>query len=578
MMDGQSLLENLGTIADAPGGVDRLRDLVRSLAVRGRLVPQDQNGDTAPELLQRIDEHRNELTSTGAIPKRRALEPSEASESLWKLPKGWQWASLDDLAAYIQRGKGPAYVETSNLAVVSQKCVQWSGFDISKVRFADEDSIASYGEERFLRAGDLLWNSTGTGTVGRVTVFPPDCELNSVVADSHVTVIRLLECDPMYLLCWLSSREVQDTIDDQTTGTTKQKELNLETVRRYPVPLPPLEEQKRIVAKVDELMSLCDELEKADKHKSDASKSARVSALGSLGRTANQGELSAAWNRIASNWNSLFTASDCVVEIQNMALDLALRGLLSRQDPNDESASALAKRIIEGRSQQLKPIRSGTSARMGSSSDGAGVPLPDGWEYVQLGEVVEIVRGITFPGSVKSREPGPGRVACLRTSNVQLEIDWSDLLYVPEEYVTKAEQMIRTDDIVMSMANSRALVGKVALNRMAPVPAAFGGFVAAIRPIEILSEYLLAVLRLPRTKERLIDSSTQTTNIANISLGRLRPLQIPLAPLAEQARIVAELERVAARCRDLEQALKASEESSRMLARGMIGLLPSSLR
>jgi type I restriction enzyme S subunit len=144
---------------------------------------------------------------------------------------------------------------------VSQKCVQWNGFDISKARFVDEQSLNSYGEERILRDGDILWNSTGTGTVGRTAIYFNSNLFEKVVADSHVTVLRAPDMNPQFLWSWTASPAVQSMITDLTSGTTNQQELNLSSIKSLLVPVPPLPEQNRIVTKVGELMAICDQLE-----------------------------------------------------------------------------------------------------------------------------------------------------------------------------------------------------------------------------------------------------------------------------------------------------------------------------
>ena len=262
-MDAQTFLGNLGTIAQTPDGINQLRQLVLNLAVRGRLVEQEPGVEGADQLLDRVSTEQKRLIDNKLVPRPQKLPPELASPVVqFELPPGWNWTRFEELTSYQQRGKSPKYVNHSSVPVISQKCVQWQGFDISKARFVDESSLDTYGAERFLREGDLLWNSTGTGTVGRVAVLPELSEYERVVADSHVTVIRLIEVIPRLVWIWLASPEIQNRIDDElTSGTTKQRELNLSTVRVLPIPVPPLSEQHRIVAKVDELMALCDELE-----------------------------------------------------------------------------------------------------------------------------------------------------------------------------------------------------------------------------------------------------------------------------------------------------------------------------
>jgi type I restriction enzyme S subunit len=153
-----------------------------------------------------------------------------------------------------------------------------------------------------------------------------------------------------------------------------------------------------------------------------------------------------------------------VKKLRELILELAVRGKLVPQDASDEPASELLKRIEaekaklikEGKIKAQKPL-----AVIGD--DEKPFELPSGWAYSHLGDVVEIIRGITFPGSEKTKIPEVGRVACLRTTNVQDKIEWSDLLYIREEFVSREDQILMPQDIVMSMANSRELVGKVAL-------------------------------------------------------------------------------------------------------------------
>lgn len=173
-------------------------------------------------------------------------------EEPYKLPSNWVWTRLEDICNYIQRGKSPKYVDLSPIFVISQKCVQWNGFDLTKARYTSEET--KYTEERFLLPNDILWNSTGTGTVGRLCILKDDVANQKMVADSHVTVVRtskslLPQCIHKYLI----SNNVQSNLDSMTTGSTNQKELNLTSVKNLIIPLPPLEEQKEIVRVLDKV-------------------------------------------------------------------------------------------------------------------------------------------------------------------------------------------------------------------------------------------------------------------------------------------------------------------------------------
>lgn len=174
--------------------------------------------------------------------------------------------------------------------------------------------------------------------------------------------------------------------------------------------------------------------------------------------------------------------------------------------------------------------------------------LPKNWEYGKLSQAAHVVRGITFPAGEKRNDLAQGYVCCLRTTNVQQTLEWDDVYYVPTSYVKRDEQLVREGDVLMSMANSYELVGKVARAVNVPQPAAFGAFLAAVRPTHAIDGgYLYHFLRSSDAQSKLREGSSQTTNIANISAGRLSELPVPLAPWNEQKRIADKLDIVLTR-------------------------------
>ncbi|MFZ9751970.1 MAG: restriction endonuclease subunit S [Cyanobium sp.] len=172
-----------------------------------------------------------------------------------------------------------------------------------------------------------------------------------------------------------------------------------------------------------------------------------------------------------------------------------------------------------------------------------GRELPVGWAACDLGEVCEIIRGITFPASAKEHCKTEDNVCCLRTSNIQRELDWKSVYFVSKAFVNKPSQLVRLGDVLMSMANSYELVGKVSVARQLPCETAFGAFLAALRPTQALTDqFLFHFLRSESVQSQIREGSSQTTNIANVSAARLREIVIPLAPLNEQRRIAAKLD------------------------------------
>lgn len=261
-----------------------------------------------------------------------------------------------------------------------------------------------------------------------------------------------------------------------------------------------------------------------------------------------------------------FTAPDGMARLRQLILTLAMHGKLVPQLASEAPASTLLKQIAAEKSAQAEKLHVSGEISPISNSEKP-YTIPGSWEWVRLGEITNIIRGITFPASEKTKEPAPSRIACLRTANVQKEIEWQDLLYIDREFMSKSSQLIRRDDIVMSMANSRELVGKVAIVKDMPVDeATFGGFLGVLRTHKVMPLYVLHLLNTKYARGTLVDAASQTTNIANISLGKLNPFLVPLPPLEEQKRIVARIDELMSRCDELES-LRSAQESKRRGAR-----------
>ena len=255
-----------------------LKKSVLQEAIQGKLVPQIAEEGTAQELLEQIKAEKQKLVKEGKL-KKSALDSSvifrgddnkywEKSEDgavcideeiPFEIPSNWAWVRLDDICSFIHRGKSPKYSPINKYPVVAQKCNQWDGFSIEKAKFIEPQSISSYNEEYFLQDRDLMWNSTGLGTLGRMAIYYMILNpYELAVADSHVTVIRPYKAHIVseYLYYYFASNMVQSVIEDKSDGSTKQKELATKTVKNYLVPLPPFAEQLRIVQKIKSVTSI----------------------------------------------------------------------------------------------------------------------------------------------------------------------------------------------------------------------------------------------------------------------------------------------------------------------------------
>lgn len=170
------------------------------------------------------------------------------------LPKGWERATFGDIATYISRGRSPTYAPHSSLPIINQRCIRWDGINEEHLKFVDIDTLHQWEEARFVRSGDVLWNSTGRGTIGRATLYAGLQSYSRAVVDSHVTIVRPAdEIEPGYLFAYIKSPFIQGKMEEMQSGSTNQVELNRSTIEQTPIPIAPRSEQKRIIAKLSKL-------------------------------------------------------------------------------------------------------------------------------------------------------------------------------------------------------------------------------------------------------------------------------------------------------------------------------------
>ena len=226
---------------------------ILNLAIHGKLVPHDLNDEPASELLRRINPKAEIISDNGHYQK---IVPFE-------VPNKWKWCKLKDICTFLSRGKSPKYKdEDGTYPVFAQKCnLKDGGISLEQARFLDPDTLERWDEKYKLRNGDVLINSTGTGTVGRTRLFTEDCldKYPFVVPDSHVSVVRThVDVVSEFVYSYISSAHIQQYIEDNLTGSTNQKELYVGVLEEMVFPLPPLTEQKRIVSKIRSIFAQLD--------------------------------------------------------------------------------------------------------------------------------------------------------------------------------------------------------------------------------------------------------------------------------------------------------------------------------
>jgi type I restriction enzyme S subunit len=548
-MDAQKFLAEFGHIATAPGGVLKLRMLVIQLAISGKLVDQIVGEQSVVEAIAAASNLRQEYEARLALRASRAEPPLKRGP--FTIPRHWTWVRLEQIALYIQRGKGPQYAELGNTVAVSQKCVKWSGLDLRSARFVADDSLASYDEERFLCSGDLLWNSTGTGTVGRVAVYERK-EGITAVADSHVTVVRLANFLPRYIWCviaspWVQTRFEPAHAESLVSGSTQQVELATSTARKLPIPCPPIKEQSRIIAKVDELMSLCATLESQQQQGCDLQTKSRGAALQSLRSAATPRELQSAWARLAENLSSLFDLSEDIEEFLETIKDLAVRGVLTLSTNESPNLSAIVNAcsalrtsyIAEGLMRKQKFI----------SAPEHHVTYPQNWAVAAFDDCAVIIGGVTKGRVLRGKDV----VTCPYLGVANVQRGYFNLTEVKQIQIAKDELLkyqIREGDLLITEGGDWDKVGRTAIWR--------GGinnclhqnhvFKARVPSDDLLNEWIELVFNSGVGRDYFAHASKQTTNLASINMTQLRGFPIPIPPLSEQRAILEKMQNLTALC------------------------------
>ena len=565
-MNAECLLRHYERIADAPDAIARLRRFILDLAVHGKLVPPDPNDEPASKLLERIATEKARLVTAGEIRKAKPLRTVD-EDADFDVPATWLWTRLGIVTSYIQRGKSPKYAASGGSPVVSQRCVQWGGLDLTVAKQITLESLAHYEDIRFLRDGDLLWNSTGTGTIGRVIrlVDPPE----KLVCDSHVTVVRCLEVDPEYIRIWLRSNHVYALTEDRAVGSTNQVELTAQMAINQVVPLPPLAEQHRIVAKVDELMVLCDRLEAARTEREATRDRLAAASLARL--NVPDPETFQADTRFALDaLPALTTRPDQIKQLRQTILNLAVRGKLVPQDPKDEPASELLKKQFELPNRYLRRRKIIKEASV-DASDGVLASIPETWAYARIQNLYDANIVIDYAdgnhGSLYPRNSEFGEEGVTFVSAKDLvdgRVVWETCSKLNRD---RAGQLTKgwaqTGDVLLT---HNATVGRVAKVPEQVEPFLLGTSVTFYRLNEhaLHSDYFFVVLQSPVWQRQLEAIMAQTTR-NQVSIQKQAFFTIPIPPLAEQHRIVAKVGELMALCERLEASLSRGDGTRRRL-------------
>ncbi|HBC3418396.1 restriction endonuclease subunit S [Vibrio parahaemolyticus] len=538
-------------------GVKKLRELILELAVRGKLVPQDSSDEPASILLDRIAEAKKKLIQDKKLRKSKDLGDIPDKDIPYRIPSTWKWCYLSDLGGIIGGGtpksnedsywtdKGVKWLTPADLYGLKSKYIGSGKRDITKLGL--EKSSA-----QLLPKGSVLFSSRAP--IGYVAITSNELATNQ----GFKSVVPIFQELSEYIYYFL--KRAGKFIDAEASGTTF-KEVSGTVVSKVLTPLPPIDEQCRIVAKVDELMALCDQLEQQTEASIEAHQVLVTTLLDTLTNSADADELMQSWARISEHFDTLFTTEESIDQLKQTILQLAVMGKLVPQDPNDEPASELLKRIAEEKAQLVKEKKiKKQKALPPISEDEKPFELPSGWEWCRLLEVIDPERDISY-GIIKlEAEPEIGGVPTLRCSDVKPGyIDLSGVRNVVEGI---EEQYKRTrlqgGEVLL---NIRGTLGGVAL-----VPDSLNGYniareVAMLAVNKaILGEYLRNLILSPFFW-LMIESNLKGIAYKGLNLSLLREFVIPLPPKNQQISIVSVTSSMTLVCDQLKQRLRNSQKT-----------------
>ena len=534
-MNAEHLLTNFDRIADTPDAIPRLRRFILDLAVRGKLVPQDPNDEPASELLKRISTAKARLVKAGEIKKNKA-NPIKMADSPFDLPNSWKWAAIGGLFLYdagIKRE--PRILNQKQWLLELEDIEKDTGRLLIRSRVSERESKSTKSE---FFIGDILY--------GKLRPY-----LNKVlVADesgySTTEIVAIRSYLPLcskYCALALRRPDFVDYVTRLGQGT-KMPRLRTEDAVVAPFPLPPLAEQHRIVAKVDELMALCDRLEEARVER-EATRDRMATA--SLARLNAPDPDPATFQNHAvfalNNLTPLTTRPDQIKALRQTILNLAVRGKLVEQDPTDEPASADGNALDD----EL-PFES-----------------PKGWVWVQFSDVATFENGDRSKKYPKRAEYVSSGVPWINTGHIQPDgsLCQRTMNYITEEkFNSLGGGKIRQGDMLYCLRG--ATFGKTAF--VEPFEkGAIASSLMIIRPgswIDRRFTYFYLISSLGRDQLQRFDNGTAQPNLSSASVKKYL---FPLPPLAEQHRIVAKVDELMTLCDRLEVSLTTNTNTQRYL-------------
>lgn len=546
------LADAFDLLATAPHGVKRLRELILSLAVKGKLVRQANNSESVAALLARIQKNKAAAIESGRVKRQKPLRRIDASEVPFEIPKSWQWVRLGEITNFGTTDKSGEVIDRT--WVLDLEDIEKDTSKILQRRsFAERRSLS---DKNCFLAGDVLYGKLRPYLNKVVVADAPG------VCTTEILPFRCFaEVEPKYFQTALRSPYFLDYVNRKSYGM-KMPRLGTEDGRNALIPMPSVVEQRSIVARVGELMELCDSLE--EKGRLEAEQHARLTSalFDSLVASESPQALAENWQRVAEHFDLLLDRPEAVDALERTILELAVRGLLVEQDAEDEPANELLQKIALKKQLKIaaKEVRQGKVSRPQSASN-APDRLPSGWQWVNVDALCfKVTDGTHFtPHYVESG---------VRFVSAK-DIVGGALVFNRCRYISKDEheKLYRRcnpeyHDIVISKSGS---IGTVALVQDHDEFSLFESLALLKFDQTALCPTFL-VHALSHACGSLTAEHIRGVGVKHLHLDMLRGLELAIPPLAEQRRIVARLNELREHVGRLRQCLTSKARAQSLLA------------
>ena len=557
-MNAELLLAHYDRISDASDAVARLRKFILDLAVRGKLVEQDAKDDPTSELLDQIASRRKDNRSKKSSKVGRSALGMPPEKALIETPPTWRWLRIDEIGI-TQTGTTPPsgeplyfgnFIPFVKPADLNGNSIDYAGAGISE---------AGIQYSRLISKRSILMVCIGA-TLGKANLTDRDVCCNQQINAVTPYVDELAE----FTLLALKASYFQE-LAWAKAGTGTLPILSKGKWEQLPIPVPPIAEQHRIVAKVDELMALCDRLEATQHEQETRREQLTASVHHHLNNGEDAEELRTHAQFFIGHFPRLTTRPDQIKQVRQTILNLAVRGKLVPQSPNDEQASKLLKRI---EAEKRRLVRDGVIGKQASLAtiDESTLPfcLPSGWCWSRLGGLVQLVTSGSRDWAKYYSSEGAIFLRMGNLSRDSYRLRLSNIQHVsPPIDGEGSRTKLKEGDILISITGEVGLLGLI--------PSGFGDayinqHTCLVRPMEqLMGCYLPQVFCAPFGQEQFDEPQRGLKN--SFRLTDVTDFLVPVPPLAEQHRIVAKVDELMVLCDKLEASLRTTKtETSRLLA------------